>query len=374
MSSDQAEQQPGHHAASSQDLVVDGAPQDLAVVVHAAGDLRVEERPLAEPAAHEAVVRIAYGGICGSDLHYVSHGAAGMSVLREPMVLGHEVVGTVERSAVDGSGPPPGTRVAVHPGTPLPGDGSRYPADRPNLAPGTTYLGSAAHLPHTQGAFARRAVLPTRMLRALPDGLPLEVAALAEPAAVAWHAVVQAGGIDGVRGRSALVIGAGPIGALVVAVLARAGASPITVVDVLDEPLERARALGATATIRAGADGAPDAIAALAADVVVEASGSAPGLASALRGCVRGGRVVMLGLLPPGQQPVEVALAISRELELVGSFRFVDEIDDVVAALADGSLVTDGVVTQVLPLADAAQAFAVAADARASCKVLLDLR
>lgn len=357
--------------------MVDGAPEDLAVVVHAAGDLRVEPVALPEPAADEAVVAIAYGGICGSDLHYVSDGAAGTSVLREPMVLGHEVVGVVERSALDGSGPVPGTPVTVHPGTPHPGDGARYPADRPNLAPGATYLGSAAHLPHTAGAFARRVVLPTRMLRALPEHLPLEVAALAEPAAVAWHAVVRAGGaagMAGVAGRSALVVGAGPIGALVVAVLARAGAGPITVVDVLDEPLERARTLGATATIRAGADGADEAVAGLAADVVVEASGSAAGLASALRGCVRGGRVVMLGLLPPGEQPVEVALAISRELELVGSFRFVDEVDDVVAALADGSLAVDGVVTQVLPLDATAEAFAVAADARASCKVLLDLR
>ena len=364
-------------AGPPDDLVVDGAPEDLAVVVHAAGDLRVEPVALAEPAPDEAVVRVAYGGICGSDLHYVSHGHAGSSVLREPLVLGHEVVGVVERSAVDGSGPAPGTPVAVHPGTPPPGDGSRYPADRPNLAPGATWLGSAAHLPHTAGALARRTVLPTRMLRALPEHLPLQVAALAEPAAVAWHAVVRAGGaagLAGVAGRSALVVGAGPIGALVVAVLARAGAAPITVVDVLDEPLERAAALGATATVRAGADGADEAIAALAADVVVEASGSAPGLASALHGCVRGGRVVMLGLLPPGGQPVEIALAISRELELLGSFRFVDEVDDVLAALADGSLRVDGVVTQVVPLERAAEAFAVAGDARASCKVLLDLR
>ncbi len=347
------------------------------MVVHAAGDLRVEPVTLAEPGPDEAVVAIAYGGICGSDLHYVSHGSAGASILREPMVLGHEVVGAVERAAADGSGPPAGTPVAVHPGTPHPGDGSRYPAERPHLAPGGTYLGSAAHLPHTQGAFARRVVLPARMLRTLPADLPLEVAALAEPAAVAWHAVVRAGaaaGVDGVAGRSARGGGGGPLGALVVAVLVRAGAGPITVVDVLDEPLERARVLGATATVRAGSDGAAETIAAVAADVVVEASGSAPGLASALRGCVRGGRVVMLGLLPPGEQPVEVALAISRELELVGSFRFADEIDDVVAALADGSLVTTGVVTQVLPLDRAAEAFAVAADARASCKVLLDLR
>lgn len=339
------------------------------MVVHAVGDLRVEPVAVADPKPHEAVVRIAYGGVCGSDLHYVSHGAAGQSVLREPMVLGHEVVGTVEVAAADGTGPTEGTPVAVHPGTPWPGDGSRYPADRPNLAPGATYLGSAAHLPHTQGAFAQRVVLPARMLRSLPAGLSPRRAALAEPAAVAWHAVRRAGDV---AGRSVAVVGAGPIGALVVAVLARAGAKEITVIDVLPEPLERAAALGATGTIQAGSVAADEAVAGLAADVVVEASGSAAGLGSAIRAAVRGGRVVLLGLLPPGDQPVAVSLAIARELDLLGSFRFVDEIDDVLVALADGTLAVDPVISHVFPVSDAVQAFTVAADASSSSKVLLD--
>lgn len=341
------------------------------MVVHGVGDLRVEPVPLADPAPDETVVRIAYGGVCGSDLHYVSHGAAGQSVLREPMVLGHEVVGTVEVAASDGSGPTAGSPVAVHPGTPHPGDGSRYPAERPNLAPGSTYLGSAAHLPHTQGAFAQRVVLPARMLRALPEGLTLRRAALAEPAAVAWHAVRRAGDV---AGRSVAVVGAGPIGALAVAVLVRAGAATVTAIDVLPEPLERATALGATATIQATTPGADEAIAQLAADVVVEASGSAAGLGSAIRAAVRGGRVVLLGLLPPGDQPVAVSLAIARELDLLGSFRFVDEIDDVLVALADGSLAVDPVISHVLGVHDAVSAFALASDPSSSSKVLLDFQ
>ncbi len=337
--------------------------------MHAVHDLRVETVPLADPAPDEVVLRVAFGGVCGSDLHYVSHGAAGQSVLREPMVLGHEVVGTVEVAAADGSGPAVGTPVAVHPGTPHPGDGTRYPADRPNLAPGSTYLGSAAHLPHTQGAFAQRVVLPARMLRALPEGLPLRRAALAEPAAVAWHAVQRAGDV---AGRAVAVVGAGPIGALAVAVLVRAGAATVTVVDVLEQPLARATELGATATIQAGTPGAAEAIDALAADVVVEASGSAAGLDSAVRAAVRGGRVVLLGLLPPGPQPVAISPAIARELELHGSFRFADEIDDVLVALADGSLAVDPVISHVRHVRDAVDAFALAADPSRSGKVLLD--
>lgn len=338
---------------------------NIAIVAHGVDDLRVDVVAEPVPDAHSAVVRIAYGGICGSDLHYWTHGAAGESILTAPMVLGHEIVGTVETAAADGSGPAAGSLVAVHPGTPQPVDGVRYPHDRPNLAPGTTYLGSAARTPHTEGGFASRVALPARMLRPLPAGLSLRDAALAEPASVAWHAVSRAGDV---AGKSVLVIGTGPIGALVIAVLKRAGAASIIAVDLHNKPLEIATELGATRTILATDT---DAIADVQADVVIESSGNYRGLASAIRGATRGGRVVMVGLLPSGEQPVLISLAITRELELVGSFRFADEIDDVLTALADGSLNVGPVVTHEFDAADALEAFAVALDSSVSGKVLL---
>lgn len=335
-----------------------------AVVAHAAGDLRIEQHPIEQARPDEAIIRIAYGGICGSDLHYWTHGAAGESILRDPMVLGHEVVGTVAVVAADGSGPEPGTAVAVHPATPG-GNGARYPADRPNLSPACAYLGSAATRPHQDGAFAEYVVLPTRMLRVLPATMPLRTAALIEPASVAWHAVSRAGDIKGAR---ALVIGSGPIGALTIAVLKRAGAAEIIAVDLHEKPLDIARHLGATHTIHARD---AEAIAAVEADVTIESSGSVKGLASALRGTMRGGRVIMLGLLPSGDQPVPISLAITRELELVGSFRFNNEIDEVIAALADGSLHIEPAITHEYPFEQALEAFTVAKDAQISGKVLL---
>ena len=339
--------------------------ETLAVVAYAAGDLRVDTVPVTAPDASEAIIEIAYGGICGSDLHYWQHGAAGESILKAPMPLGHEVVGTVVQAAADGSGPAVGTPVAVHPATPGAGDGTRYPADRPNLSPGCTYLGSAARFPHTDGAFSAFVTLPTHMLRALPAGLSLRQAALVEPASVAWHAVSRAGDLTGKR---VLVIGAGPIGSLIVAVAKRAGAAEIIATDMHTLPLATATAVGATGTLLATD---ADAIAAVDADVVFESSGSYRGLASAVRGATRGGRVVMVGLLPSGEQPALISLAITRELELVGSFRFNDEIDEVIAALADGSLVIDPVVTHEFDAADALEAFEVARDSSISGKVLL---
>jgi L-iditol 2-dehydrogenase/L-idonate 5-dehydrogenase len=336
-----------------------------AVVAHAANDLRIEEVPVRTPTADEAIIEIAYGGICGSDLHYWTSGAAGESILRAPMVLGHEVVGTVVRQAADGSGPAVGVRVAVHPASPA-GDGiTRYPADRPNLSPGCTYLGSAAQYPHTDGAFTRYATLPSRMLRPLPESLDLRTASVIEPASVAWHAVARAGDVVG---KTALVIGSGPIGALIVAVLKRAGAREIVAVDVYEQPLAVATALGATRTLHASD---AEAISTVQADVVMESSGNFRGLSSAIRGAARGGRVVLVGLQPTGDQPVPISLAITRELELVGAFRFNDEIDQVITALADGSLLVEAVITHEYPLTDALDAFTVAKDPSQSAKVLL---
>jgi 2-desacetyl-2-hydroxyethyl bacteriochlorophyllide A dehydrogenase len=280
-------------------------------------------------------------------------------------VLGHEVVGVVTRAAADGSGPAAGTPVAVHPATREHSD-VRFPEDQPNLSSGVNYLGSAARYPHNDGAFAREVVLAASMLRPLPEGLDLRTAALTEPASVAWHAASRAGDL---AGRRVLVIGSGPIGSLVVAIATRAGAAEIIATDMHEHPLAIAAAVGATRTIRATD---ADAIAAVDADVVIESSGNHRGLASAIQGATRGGTVVMVGLLPTGEQPVLISLAITRELTLTGSFRFNDEIDDVIAALADGSLFVDPIVTHTFPASDALAAFAVAADPSVSGKVLLE--
>lgn len=322
---------------------------NLAVVAHAAGDLRVEEVP--EPAAGEdhAVVAVAYGGICGSDLHYWTHGAAGESILREPMVLGHEMSGTVLVAAADGSGPAAGTPVTAHPAT------------------HDSYLGSAALLPHTPGVFVRRVALPARMLRPVPASVDLRTAALSEPAAVAWHGVARAGDL---RGALVLVVGCGPIGALAVAAARAHGAAEVVATDLHGLPRRIAGELGATRTVAAEE---VDELAALGADVTLECSGSRPGLATAIRATRRGGRVVMVGLQPAGEQPTLLASAITRELELVGSFRFRDEIDEVLSALGAGLRLEPAITHEVAvrDTASALEAFALARDASVSGKVLL---
>ncbi|MFF8355939.1 L-idonate 5-dehydrogenase [Streptomyces chartreusis] len=337
----------------------------LGCVIHGRDDLRVEELPVPLPGPGQALVAVRYGGVCGSDLHYWRHGGVGDFRLREPMLLGHEVVGTVVAYGDGASGPLAGTAVAVHPATPCGrcpecGDGRR------NVCWDTRYLGSAARFPHVQGGFAARVVVPADQLRPLPAGLDLRRAALAEPLSVALHAVRRAGDV---AGRHVLVTGAGPIGCLVVAAAKAAGAASVTVTDLLPAALQYARAAGADTVVRA--DEPDDAGWPAEVDVAIEASGVAAGLDTCLRLVRRGGVVVQLGMLPSGQSPFAGNLVVSREIELRGAFRFDTEFDAALELLAvEGSF--DGLVSAVVPVRRAEEAFALAADRSRSCKVLLD--
>ena len=344
-----------------------------ACVVHGAGDLRVQDRPIEEPGPDQVRVRIALGGICGSDLHYYHRGAVGDFAVREPMVLGHEVVGTVAAvgPGVDihggGTGPAVGDPVAVHPATPC-GQCRQCRADRRHLCPHTRYLGSAAAFPHVQGGFAEQIVVPAAQIRVLPTGLALELAVLAEPLSVALHAVARAGDVTG---RDVLVTGAGPIGCLVVAALSVAGAGSVLASDVQDAALQVAVAVGATGIVRA--DRPDDPAWPAEVDVAIEASGTAAGLDSCLRRVTRGGVVVQLGLLPPGDVPFAGNLLVTREIDLRGAFRFDHEFDRALELLA-GGLPVGPVVTHVVALAEAVAAFELAGDRSRASKVLLDLR
>ena len=338
-----------------------------AVVAYGPGDLRVEQREIPEPGPGEVAVSVHYGGICGSDLHYWRHGAVGDFRLREPLVLGHEVSGVVREVGPGVEGVKVGAEVAVHPATPC-DTCPQCRADRRNICANTSYLGSAARFPHVQGGFAGVLVVPAAQVLPLPAGLDLRRAAVAEPASVAWHAVRRAGTLTGKR---VLVTGAGPIGALVVAAAKAAGAGEIIVSDVHEAPLAVARQVGATTTVRVGT---PEAAVLddLRADVAIESSGAPAGFTTCLRAVDRGGTVVGLGLLPPGDSPIAANLLVTKEIRVLGSFRFDHEMSAVLAALAEDALPVDPVVTEVVPAPFAPSAFELAADPRNSCKVLLD--
>ena len=332
-----------------------------ALAIHGKEDIRWEERSAPEPADGEVRLRVGYVGICGSDLHYYFHGANGENVVREPFTPGHELSAVVD---YDPSGRyPAGSPVTVHParyGAPV--DGLQ---ERPHLRPGGDYLGSAATFPHRQGGAAELLIVEDHMIRPLPTGLPLLRAALAEPLAVALHAVNLA---PALAGRRVLVIGAGPIGLLVVAAAAEAGAAAIGVTDLRAEPLERAVALGANETALVGRDVVENE----SYDVVFECSGVGVSVTQAVRAVRRAGTVVQVGMLPNAEIGVNLSPMLAKEVSLIGAFRFSTEIDDAIALLAASDRF-DAVISHVIPAADAVNAFAVARDASASAKVMLQL-
>ncbi|KAA9108099.1 L-idonate 5-dehydrogenase [Microbacterium rhizomatis] len=332
-----------------------------ALAIHGAEDIRWEDREIPEPGDGEVRLRVGFVGICGSDLHYYFHGANGEYTIREPLTPGHELSAVID---IDPSGRlAPGTPVTVHPARYGPDvDGLE---DRPHLRQGGDYLGSAAGDPHRQGGASEFLIVEERMIRVLPEGLPLERAALAEPLAVAIHAVRLAGDIGG---RRVLVIGAGPIGLLVVAAAIRAGAAVVGASDVRSEPLERARLLGASRVALVGRDQIdPESY-----DVVFECSGVGAALTQAVRTARRAGTVVQVGMLANAEIGVNLAPMLAKELTIKGAFRFSTEIDDAIELLASTDAL-DAVISHVIPASDAVRAFDIARDSSASAKVLISL-
>ena len=339
----------------------------LAVVVHGAGDLRVEEIPNPVCGPDQVLVEMEWGGVCGSDIAYWRHGASGTAVLKDAMVLGHEVAGTVAEVGSRVTGVQVGAKVTVHPAT-LVGDFTVADemVGRTNLWPQVRYFGSAAFEPHEDGGFSRyRAVRPDQ-LRYLPEGLSTKEGAVAEPFGVALHAIYRAGDVSN---RSVLVNGCGPIGVLAVAAAKAKGADRVIAADLEEAALQVALAMGADSVIRIGeGEELPTDV-----DVAIEASGAPRALGGVIAAVRRGGIMVQVGNLPAGEVSAALGNIVTREIEYRGSYRFVDEISEV-CELMNGTVDVSPLMTHEFPIEDALEAFETAADrSTGSSKVMLRL-
>ena len=360
-----------NRAASDDDSTADGGPMRLrcsCLVIAAPEQLRVVEQQTEALAAGEVLVRVGFGGICGSDLHYFHHGGFGAIRIKRPMILGHEVAGTVVAVADDVERVTVGTRVAVNPSRPC--RRCRYCLEGlPNQCLDMRFYGSAMRFPHVQGGF--REVLVCDEAQAVPvsPAMSAAQAAFAEPFAVCLHAVNRAGPLLGKR---VLVTGAGPIGALTVIAARRAGALEIVATDVADAPLAAAKRVGADATVNVSE---PGGLATYEADkgyfdVMFEASGNDKALAGALALVRPMGVVVQIGIASHGMNlPMNVVVA--KEIELRGTFRFHEEFALAVALIGGGLVDVMPLLTETIPLAQANEAFALAADRSRAMKVQL---
>jgi L-idonate 5-dehydrogenase len=339
-------------------------------VLHAARDLRLEERPVLPLGPEQVRVRFGAGGICGSDLHYYFEGRVGDFALREPLILGHETAGDVIEVGADVTRVRTGDRVAINPSRPC-WRCRACQSGRTNLCARMTFYGSAAVFPHVQGAFQEQLVCAESQCHLVPRSMPHAIAAMAEPLAVCLHAIKRAGALLGAQ---VLITGCGPIGALACLAARAAGAGHVTVTDIVGPPLEIARQVGADDTIDVARE--PERIEACKADkgrfdVAIEASGSPAALLTCLE-CTRpGGRIVQLGMLPTGEIALPLTRITPKELDLLGTFRFHEEFGLAVEALASGRLDVRPVLTGTFPTDQRDAAFAAAADRSSHMKVQL---
>ena len=341
----------------------------LCVVIHAPDDLRIIEQDVAAPGPGQVLVQVAYGGICGSDLHYFHQGGFGSVRIKRPMTLGHEVAGNVTAVGPGVARVRPGDRVAVNPSRPC-GACTYCLEGLPNHCLEMRFYGSAMRDPHVEGAFRTLLLCDAVQCELVAAHVPLQYAALAEPFSVGLHGVSRAGPLLGKR---VLVSGCGPIGALAVAAARVHGAAEITALDLTDETLTVARAMGAQHTINVATE--PTWVQRYSADkgtfdVMLECSGNERALRSGLEVMRPRGVVVQLGL--GGDVSLPQNLVVAKELSVCGSFRFHAEFALAMRLINDGRVDMAPMITGAFPITRAREAFELASDRKRAMKVLLD--
>lgn len=339
-----------------------------ACVLHGQEDLRLDAVAIGAPGPGEVRVRIGAGGICGSDLHYYFHGGFGTVRLREPMILGHEVAGTIEAVGPGVTRVGTGDRIALNPSRAC-GHCGFCQQGLANHCLDMRFYGSAMRFPHVQGAFAEALIADETQCFKVGAEISVGQAAFGEPLAVALHAVNRAGPLLGKR---VLVTGAGPIGALTVAAARHAGAGEIVALDIVDATLIGARRMGANRTINVAAS--PESMTVYekdkgSFDVVFEASGSAKAVAQAL--AVAKPRAILVQIGVGGETPVPLNILVAKEIDWRGTFRFHAEFALAVDCIASGAIDVLPLLTETVPIADAARAFALASDRTRAIKVHL---
>jgi len=330
-----------------------------ALVLHEVGDVRLERVPCPRPGPGEALVRTAWCGMCGSDFPRMFTCGAH----RHPLICGHELSGTVVECGPGAVRVRPGDRVVVFPllwcGRCPACEQGRYARCRDY-----DYLGSRRN-----GGLAEYVTAPERNLLPVPDDVPLDVAALTEPAAVALHALRRGGGTG--AGETVVVLGGGAVGLLVALWARRHGAERTLIFDVDPQKLELARRLGFHHAFDARETPPPEMVQAQTkgrgAHLVVEAAGVPATLLQAIEAADVGGRVVLLGnpSAPVTLPPELISRILRRELAVFGTWNSTytplgmdDDWHAVVQAMAQADFDPNPLIThrvsfeQALPLLD----------------------
>ena len=344
----------------------------IAARLYGREDLRIEEIPLPVPGAGEVQVRVAYAGLCGTDLHEYFGGPRATTTPHPltgavlPQILGHELSGTVTELGPGTASVRIGDRVCVRP--------IYHCGECPRCVVGLTHLcarGAAVGVSAPGGGLAGYLVVPQHLVFGLPDEVSLVRGALVEPMSTALNAVLRAGCVPGER---AVVFGAGAVGHGVLLSLAALGVGEVAVVE--PSPLRRAaaEALGATRTVDPAGDPVAEVLdwtGGRGVDAAFECAGRESSLAAAIGGTAAQGRLVILALFD-GSVPIPMDVLRRAELSMLGAQTCPRPVfERVIELMAAGHYPAEGWVEHI-PLSDVVAGLADIRDGRRG-KVLVDL-
>lgn len=312
------------------------------------------DKPIPDPGSHDVLIRVKACGICGSDIHGMD-GSSGRRI--PPIVMGHEAAGVIEKCGEDVEEWKVGDQVTFD-STIYCGECDYCRSGSVNLCESREVLGVSTPDFRRHGAFAEFVLVPARICHEVPPNVPFEEAAFAEPVSVALHAVHRARIQEG---DTAVVVGAGLIGLLVIQGLRRAGCGDIIAVDLDSRRLELAQKLGATHGIPADSDDIVKQVQDLTegegADVVMEVVGINPTVKLAVNCACKGGRVCLVGNLAP-EVEFPLQAVVTRELDVLGSCAINGEYPDALAAISAGEIDVKSLISEIAPLEDGASWFA----------------
>ncbi|KAJ0174955.1 hypothetical protein K1T71_009096 [Dendrolimus kikuchii] len=344
---------------------------NLTALLYKAKDLRLVQTPIPEINDDEVLLRMDSVGICGSDVHYWQSGQCGHFVLNEPMIMGHEASGVVAKIGAKVKNVQVGDRVAIEPGVPC-----RYcefcKTGRYHLCPDILFCAT----PPVHGNLVRYYKHAADFCYKLPDHVSMEEGALLEPLSVAIHAC-RKGGVTG--GQTVLVLGAGPIGLLIMLTAKSMGATKVLITDVFQSRLDFAKKLGADHTLLVKKDsneaelvvkihellgGHPD--------VSFDASGAQATVRLSLLATKSGGVAVLVGM-GAVEQTVPLAGALAREVDIRGIFRYVNEYPIALSMVSSGKINVKPLVTHHFSMEETLEAYEVARQG-AGIKVMIHLQ
>lgn len=315
--------------------------------------LELTEMPEPNVGPDDVLVRVKACGICGSDIHGFD-GSTGRRV--PPLVMGHEAAGIVAKTGANVQQFHADQRVTF--------DSTIYCGKcyfclrgEANLCDNREVLGVSPGEYRRHGAFAEYVVVPQRIMYPIPDALSFEHAAMIEPVSVAVHALKLT---PIVLGDTAVVVGTGMVGLLVVQVLRLAGCSRVIAVDLDEKRLQLAADLGADLCLHAGRDDVTKAVrdctSGRGADVAMEVVGNTAALQTALASLRKGGTLTLIGNLSP---KVELPLqsVVTRQIHVIGSCASAGEYPACIDLLARKAIRVDPLISAIAPLAEGVQWF-----------------